>query len=51
MRKKEYHYACFKCGEMFWSEVALFTDRPTCDKCFKKLLKIKDHKKYLEFIA
>lgn len=44
------NYTCFKCGDRFLTDIVLETDKPTCNVCFQKLLKIKNVKSYFEFI-
>ena len=43
-------HKCFKCGRIFTTRCATDTDLATCNKCFKKLLKIKSAKEYYKFI-
>jgi hypothetical protein len=48
---KLYKNKCFKCGNYFQTKVLLDTDKPTCDDCFDKLLKVKSAKKHGDFIT
>ena len=43
-------HRCFKCGKLFVTKVPLDTDKPTCDYCFKQLLKIDNASDYYKFI-
>ena len=47
---EKHTYKCFKCGTNFTLDRELDTDKPTCDKCFKELLKVKTAKDYYKFL-
>ena len=50
LRDLEYKHKCFKCGKDFVIKHIIETDKPTCNKCFAKLLKIKSADEYYNFI-
>lgn len=46
----KYSYVCFKCGNNFTLDRELDTDKPTCNDCFAKLVKIDNVEEYYKFI-
>jgi len=46
-----FRHRCFKCGKSFVTKLPLDTDKPTCDYCFRQLLKIDNASDYYKFIS
>ena len=44
-----YKYHCYRCDKIFELNRLLDTDRPVCNECFEKLLKVKNYNDYLRF--
>lgn len=49
--KDRKEYQCFKCKHYFWLFSDLDTDKPTCDSCFDKILKINTLQELESFIG